>query len=112
MTMPAPANLNISPSYCRTPGCGELIFFVATAATGTPMPLNARPDPKGNIRLQTTVIDGVLVATVIEQAELFTPIPDVRYMPHWATCLDPEYWRSHRDARPDPRLPEDRKPWQ
>lgn len=112
MTTPQPVNLHISPTRCRTPGCDEVIFFVPTAATGTPMPLNIQPDPKGNIRLQTTPLDDVLVAAVIEQAELFTPMPDVRYMPHWVTCVDPDYWRPHRQARPDPQLPEDRKPWQ
>ena len=91
--------MNITPTECRTPGCAQPIFFVVTAATGSRMPLNVDPDPAGNIRLATT-LDGTLVAVVIEQDELFTPQPDVRYMPHWATCTNPEAWRSWRAPAP------------
>ena len=65
---------------CR--GCGVAIRWVATAATGKLMPLNAEPDPAGNVLLDD---DGraVVLGKGDAGASLFG---EARYMPHHATC--------------------------
>jgi hypothetical protein len=51
------------------------------------MPLNWVADPAGNVRLE----DGY--AVVVQQAELMPPTPDIRWMPHHATCPNADEWR-------------------
>lgn len=79
------------PGQCGS--CGAAILWGGTK-NGKPQPLNAEPDPAGNIRfLEPTVfratprgaLKAVEVITKAERESLFPPTGD-RYMPHHATC--------------------------
>lgn len=60
-------------------GCKAPVMFVPSAATGSPMILDAAPDPAGNVLVR----DGVAVAISL----LVQPRDgEQRWMPHWATC--------------------------
>ena len=78
----------VHPTRCRY--CPAQIGFVLTGASGTPMPLDWWPNPLGNVRI--VYVDGSATprALVVEQADLFAPDVDTRWMPHHATCTDPE----------------------
>lgn len=76
----------LHPIKCRY--CPAGIGFIATTATGSPMPLNWWEDPAGNVRIVD--VDGQLRALVITQFELFPPDPDTRWMPHHAVCTPPD----------------------
>lgn len=74
-------------SRCKK--CPAQIEWVLTEA-GKPMPINAEPDPKGNLVVVGVEHDGTRQVKV---ADLFTPADAVRYMPHWATCPKAEEFR-------------------
>lgn len=63
-------------SRCRS--CGAPIRWARTAANGALIPLDAEPNPAGNVEL----VDGR--AVVHGQPPLLTP-PEL-WMPHHATC--------------------------
>ena len=65
--------------------CGDPVVWVKTI-NGKPMPLNAEPDPDGNV--YPVLIDGERYARV---ATVKSPIPDhvpatSRFTAHFATC--------------------------
>jgi hypothetical protein len=67
-------------SKCRS--CGQPIMWCKTAATGTLMPLDARPVENGNVIIK----DGL--AHVLK-GELFEEMADgPRFISHFATCPD------------------------
>ena len=67
-------------SKCRK--CPAEIQFCKTSF-GKWMPIDADPDPKGNLYKTGESVEGV---DVVETVSLFTPADAERYMPHWATC--------------------------
>ena len=67
---------------CRS--CRARIRFVPTV-TDRLMPLDAEPNPDGNVEIH----DGH--AVVLEQPTIFDT--GERWMPHWASCPDAEQWR-------------------
>lgn len=70
----------VMPQQGNCNGCGAAILWVRTAATNSLMPLDAEPNPKGNV-----VIKDGLAHTL--NGSLFEPMLDgERYMPHHATC--------------------------
>lgn len=77
-------------SRCRS--CAAEVVW-ATSQTGNAMPLNAKPDPFGNVK--TYGRPGELSAVVLAGSEL----EDARaagldlYMPHHATCPQGPAWR-------------------
>lgn len=70
--------------------CGAEIIWIKTPK-GKSMPLDATPDPKGNVVIK----DGLAVVLRLEQ--LGDPsLGKRRFMPHWATC---EHAAQHRKAK-------------
>jgi hypothetical protein len=59
---------------CRS--CGAPIFWARVATSGSSMPVNEKPDPKGNLILRN---GEVRVQTKRDPAGL-------RYLSHFATC--------------------------
>jgi len=70
-------------------GCGASMFYVKTER-GKYMPLNAEPDPKGNI----VVFDGT--ARVFRPGLLFDTA-EPRYTSHYATCPKHQQFRRSHD---------------
>lgn len=68
---------------CRS--CGAEIVWVVTS-TGARMPLDAEPNPDGNVEL----VNGRAIVHGQPPAFVHGPI----HMPHHATCPDAEEWRS------------------
>lgn len=73
----------VTQTQCRW--CPQRIGFVLTSANARPMPLDWKANPAGNVRLER--VSGLLIAVVVEQDDLFPPDPDIRWMPHEATCV-------------------------
>jgi hypothetical protein len=72
---------------CRK--CEADIRFAKTEQ-GKWMPYDSTPNPDGGLTLIGHDDSGVALVKVID---LFTPADAVRYMAHWATCSDPEFFR-------------------
>jgi hypothetical protein len=72
---------------CR--GCGAKVLWYRTKASRALIPLDAEPNPRGNV-----VIDAEGLAVVLGGG-LFDEAPEgERYMPHHATCPQaPNYKR-------------------
>jgi hypothetical protein len=76
----------VTASLCRS--CGAPILWVLTTH-GKRMPLDAEPDPAGNVSL-----DQHRVATVHTGGSLaFLAVVNERWMPHHATCPQADQWR-------------------
>ena len=75
---------------CRS--CGAEIVW-ATSQSGKAMPLNAKPDPFGNVRV--TGQAGARSAWVLvgEKLEAARAADVCLYMPHHATCPEAGKWR-------------------
>lgn len=73
----------MTAAACRS--CGAEILWVLTAANGKPMPLDATPNPEGNVELVTGR------AVVHASSPLFAT-PGSIYMSHFATCPDADDW--------------------
>jgi len=60
---------------------------------GVMMPLDYEPVPTGNVTIIPA--DGAIPprAHVLKKAELADGVDAVRYMPHFASCSDPERFR-------------------
>lgn len=69
---------------CRT--CDAEIIWAKSATTGRPMPMDAKPDPKGTF----VIISGKARAATAEDDRLFRD----RFTSHFATCKDADEWRS------------------
>jgi hypothetical protein len=82
----------LHPIQCRY--CKSGIGFVATTATGSPMPLDWWENPAGNVRIVD--VDGQPRALVVAQFELFPPDPDTRWMPHFNPASCPDYDKARR----------------
>lgn len=82
-------------SSCRS--CAAPIRWAKTLG-GKAIPLNAQPDPAGNITLKETGDPKAPLARVLAGADLF----DARtagtelWMSHYATCPDSQKWRRRR----------------
>jgi hypothetical protein len=88
------ADFGIYATRCSGNDCRAEIGFVPTAESKASMPVNWVADPAGNVRLEpVTGRPPNVVAVVVEQAELITPVPDIRWMPHHATCPNADEWR-------------------
>lgn len=80
-------------SRCRS--CDAEVVW-ATSQTGKAMPLNAKPDPFGNVKVYGR--PGALSAVVVAGVEL----EETRrlgvdlYMPHHATCPQGPAWRKKK----------------
>ena len=84
------------PGRCRS--CGAAVYFAKTA-TGSTMPVDAEPSPRGNVQLRLR--NGEVHAAVLdqEQAErlrlaaevLGSPLP--LRLSHFATCPNASSWR-------------------
>lgn len=73
---------------CRS--CGAPILWAITTA-GKPMPVDAVPDPAGNVSVEREA--GRLVARVHTEPSLFG---EPRHMPHHATCPQGTEWKKRR----------------
>ena len=80
-------------SHCRS--CGAEIVW-ATSPTGRAMPLNAKADPMGNVRVFGA--SGARSAVVLAGEKLKRAQADgsLLFMPHHATCPDGPSWRTKR----------------
>lgn len=82
-------------SHCRS--CAAPIRWAKTL-NGKAIPLNAEPDPAGNIALKDTGDPNAPLARVLAGADLF----DARtagtelWLSHYATCPDGQKWRRPR----------------
>ncbi len=75
---------------CRS--CGAPIWWVCTAASAQRIPLDAQPDPEGNIEM--VKVGGSWLAGVLEQTEaLFDVDGALRWRSHFASCPDADRWR-------------------
>lgn len=72
-------------SRCRS--CDAEVRWARTSA-GKRMPLDAEPDPNGNVEL---VGEGMMEVAVVHSQQSMGA--GVRYMPHHATCPDAAEWR-------------------
>jgi hypothetical protein len=85
---------------CAAKNVRALIIFVPVANNAghklRPMPLNAEPDPGGNVAVLKTGT-GALRGRVLTKNQKPVP-PDVVYCPHFATCVAPA---AHRKPRRD-----------
>lgn len=70
--------------YCREPGCGARIVYARTEAMKW-QPLNADPDPDGNVAVQPGGQGGLLFARTLKAGEGLGGA-EKRMMPHAATC--------------------------
>lgn len=98
------------PWTVRCDSCAAEIFWAINATTGRRMPIDAYPNPDGNVtvdadprslgdRLQLTA--QVLTGFDLELAR--TDGTTVLYMPHFATCPDADGWKGiTRAARRGP----------
>jgi hypothetical protein len=77
-------------SRCRS--CDAEIVW-ATSATGKAMPLNAKPDPMGNVRLYGPNGARSAVVLAAEKLKLARTAGVPLYMPHHATCPQGGAWR-------------------
>lgn len=82
-----PTNLD----QCRS--CRASIFWATTAATGKLMPIDADPNPRGNIVLNE---DGKAVVISKNLFEGGDSGRLVTYMSHFATCINA---RAHRKKK-------------
>jgi len=73
-------------STCRS--CGATIVWAITDS-GKRMPVDAEPDPAGNLSIWESG-EGWRVTVVPEEWD------GLRYRPHFATCPDSESWRRGR----------------
>lgn len=64
--------------------CRAEIVWASTAARAMPMPLDARANPEGNVRLDN--VAGALTATVLGPLDRLLEQDRPLYMPHHATC--------------------------
>lgn len=71
--------------------CGAALLWIRTPK-GKAMPLDATPDPHGNIVIR----DGLAVVLKLEEMEQDPSLGQRRFMPHWATC---PYAVQHRKAK-------------
>lgn len=80
---------------CRT--CAEPIRFVQLA-TGSKMPVNPKPDDRGNVAARQVGRD--LVGRVLRRGDRQIPAGHDLYRPHFATCERP----AKPKPAPDPGL--------
>lgn len=78
---------------CRT--CAEPIRFVQLN-TGSKMPVNPKPDDRGNVAAKQ--VDRDLVGRVLRRGDHQIPAGHQLYRPHFATCERPK-------AKPKPEDP-------
>jgi hypothetical protein len=76
---------------CRS--CGAAVVWLVHERTGRPAPVDAEPDPAGNVE----PLDGGRYR--IAPPDLFG---GPRHMPHYATCPDAAAWRARLEERPRP----------
>lgn len=67
--------------------CGASILWVTTKVSGRRMPLNAEPDPQGQM---------VLRAGEASYLPLDQPWAGARYTSHHATCPQADSWRKKK----------------
>ena len=94
--MPRPAS-----GYCHEPGCRARLIFIPVHKQGggiTRMPLNADPDPAGNVIVSPS---GHSVVGRIKRKNEQAALHEVIYMPHFATCTKPRNFR-RRDKPAQP----------
>lgn len=72
-------------STCNGRDCDAAIIFAPTAG-GKVMPLDAEPNPDGNVECAVKG-DQVSVIAVHPAGQDFLST-GTRYMPHWATCVN------------------------
>lgn len=91
-----PQTSPLHPTVCA--GCDALVWFATVSnSAGRPpsqMPLNARPDPAGNVAAYHDDKD-VWRARVLPKGTQAAPHERV-YMPHFATCPNPEAYRKRQ----------------
>lgn len=85
-------------TLCQAPGCREpIVLAVVSNNEGKPpsrMPLNPEPDPAGNVACYHDETGRLRGRVLVSGQE---PSPhETRYMPHFATCTDPEGHRRRR----------------
>lgn len=97
------------PWTVRCDSCGAEIFFAINTTTSRRMPIDAQPNPNGNVTIDgdpRSVTDRLdLAATVLAgfDLELARTAGDELYMPHFATCPDADEWKG--TTRADRRWP-------
>jgi hypothetical protein len=83
----------MDPARCRGRTCRAPILFVPTQ-DGHTIPLNAQPDPAGNVAILSDLLGGDVAQTLgPDDAQRWRADGFPLYMPHHATCPDVEEFR-------------------
>lgn len=80
--------MNAVSRPCGT--CKAPIYDLVHARTGKLAPIDAEPDPAGNIMIDLDAGSYVIVGKTTTGA--------ARHVNHWATCPDADRWRQRRAA--------------
>lgn len=75
---------------CASHDCGALIIWALTAAE-KPIPVDARPHEKGNIRLSRR--GRQVRADVLSKTKQAAAVGDPLYRSHFVTCTRAKDWR-------------------
>lgn len=76
---------------CRSHTCQAPLLWIITTNTGSRMPLDAEPNPDGNVDVLPAVPGQPRMGTVHSQPPLM--VEGELHMPHHATCPDAESYR-------------------
>lgn len=75
---------------CSSGNCGARIIWTLTERTGKRAPVDAEPNPAGNLIL----LPSPHGAPTSKVADLLDDPDAPRYMPHFATCPDADKFRN------------------
>lgn len=87
-------------SSCRA--CYAEVLWLANERTGKKNPIDAKPNPQGNIERVGENQYRILTKKQLEMGQGLFGEPVERYMSHFATCTDPQYFRRCQTCHNDP----------
>lgn len=82
---------------CR--GCAEPIEWARTDKNDRWTPINAEPDPAGNLVVVDVMPNGTKRVRTLANAEQGGLFAETRYMPHHATCSSVGQFRKKKTSR-------------
>jgi hypothetical protein len=84
--------MSINDNACRS--CHASLRWVRSAASHNSLPLNADPDPRGNIVVDYSAAEECELATVLKKGDPRRDDPKVtKYLNHFVTCPQSKQWR-------------------
>jgi hypothetical protein len=82
---------------CSSELCPDLIRFAISDTTGKRMPIDAEPNPDGNLAVRQDEPGGPLRCRPLPKGAELQP-GEKRAMPHWATCKDTKRFRKQKQT--------------